>query len=150
MRKIIAIVLALVMVMGMSTTAFAATGGTVKSTQLTAYVYSSYEITIPAQVDLTQTNNTITISVDSLNLDPEYVLAVMISKKEMTHSSGEPVDMELYVDGAIKDTVIAAFSETGSVAIDVVIPETAPAGNYTGVIVFDVDTINADDPGLTE
>lgn len=150
MRKIIAIVLALVMVMGMSTTAFAITGGTVKSTQLTAYVYSSYEITIPAQVDLTQTNNTITISVDSLNLDPEFVLAIMTSKKELTHSSGETVDMELYVDGTIKETVIAAFSETGSVTIDVVIPETAPAGSYTGVIVFDVDTINADDPGVNQ
>lgn len=39
MRKIIAIVLALVMVMGMSTTAFAATGGSIKSTQITASGY---------------------------------------------------------------------------------------------------------------
>lgn len=150
MRKIIAIVLALVMVMGMSTTVFAATGGTVKTTQLTAYVYTSYEITIPAEVDLTTTNNTITISVDSLNLEPEKVLAVMIANTSLSHSSGEKVDMELYVDGILKDNVIAGFTEPGTVDINVSIPSTAPAGNYTGYIVFEVDTINSDDPGLTE
>lgn len=152
MRKIIAIVLALVMVMGMSTTAFAATGASTKTTQLTAYVYSSYEITIPAQVDLTETNNTVTISVDSLNLDPDYVLAVMTAAVNMTHSSGETVEMEMYVNGTQKaaQSVIAGFTEPGSVTIDIVIPETAPAGNYTGYIRFEVDTISADDPGLTE
>lgn len=150
MRKIIAIVLALVMVMGMSTTAFAATGGTVKTTQLTAYVYTSYEITIPAEVDLTTTNNTITISVDSLNLEPEKVLAVMLASASLTHSSGEEVDIDLYVNGVLKDNVIAGFTEPGSVDINVSIPETAPAGSYTGHIVFEVDTIISDDPGLTE
>lgn len=58
----------------------------------------------------------------------------------------------MYVNGMLKElySVIAVFTETGSANIDISLPETAPAGNYTGYIRFEVDTIPADDPGLTE
>ena len=147
MRKILAIVLALVMVMGMSTTAFAATE--VKTTELTTYVYSTWEITIPASVNLVETNGEINISVDSLNLDPDLVLAVMLDRYNMMHSNGTKANLELYVDGVQKTNVIAAFSEPGSVTINAKMEDGALAGNYSGVVVFSVGTLSTDDPGLT-
>lgn len=147
MRKILAIVLALVMVMGMSTTAFATTE--VKTTELTAYVYSTWEITIPASVNLVETDGEINISVDALNLDPELVLAVMLDRYNMMHSNGNKANLELYVDGVQKTNVIATFTEPGSVFITAKMEDGALAGNYTGVVVFYIGTLSMDDPGLT-
>lgn len=147
MRKILAIVLALVMVMGMSTTAFATTE--VKTTELTTYVYSTWEITIPASVNLVETDGEINISVDALNLDPELVLAVMLDRYNMMHSNGNKANLELYVDGVQKTNVIATFTEPGSVIITAKMEDGALAGNYTGVVVFYIGTLSMDDPGLT-
>lgn len=147
MRKIIAIVLALVMVMGMSTTAFAST--TVAVTDLTTYVYSSWELTIPQSVNLTDTNGEIVISVDSLNLDPDLVLGIMIERSRMEHSNGTTANLELFVDGVRKTNVIAAFSEPGSVTITAKLEDSALAGSYTGFVQFYISTLTPDDPGLT-
>lgn len=147
MRKIIAVVLALVMVMGMSTTAFAASE--VKTTELTTYVYSTWEITIPASVNLVETNGKIDISVDSMNLDPDLLLAIMLENSAMTHSNGTKANLELFVDGVQKTNVIAAFSEPGSVTITAKMEDDALAGNYSGYITFWIDTLSPDDPGLT-
>lgn len=147
MRKIIAVVLALVMVMCMSTTAFASTE--IAQTELSTYVYSSWEITIPQSVNLIESNGEIIISVDSLNLDPDLVLGLMLDRSNMTHTNGTKANLELYVDGVQKTNVIAAFSEPGSVTITAQMEDGALAGSYSGFVQFYFSTLTPDDPGLT-
>jgi len=141
MKKILALVLSLVMVMGMSTTAFAATGDTLQSVPLTATVYSSYEITIPETVHLTPTNNTFDLVVSELNVAPDEKLLIIYEKSMMTSDfDNSEATLELFLgDIPVNDDksfIFGEFTEPGSVTITGKMADGTRAGTYTGYVTF--------------
>lgn len=76
MKKIIAFALVCVMVLGMSTTAFAAepwdTSAGTGSIDITAHVYSSYQVTIPATINIATQGEQCEISLSEARIEEGY------------------------------------------------------------------------------
>lgn len=141
MKKILALILCVVAVFAMSTTAFAAEQdqNTVKSVELTGRVYDTFEVTFPATVDLRKTGGEILVSVDSMNISPDRKLGIFYERSSMESVFDQTkAELVFSVDGVVKDDLIQAFTEPGSVSIHAKIKDGAPAGDYTGYVVFSV------------
>ena len=141
MKKILALVLCLVMVMGMSTTALAATGDTIQSVPITATVYSSYEIIIPETVHLKPSNNTFDFVVSELNITPDKKLLVLYEGSMMTNDyDNSEATLELFLgDTPVNNDrsfIFGEFTEPGSVTITGKMADGTPAGTYTGYVQF--------------
>lgn len=141
MKKILALVLCVVAVFAMSTTAFAAEQdqNTVKYVELTGRVYDTFEVTIPASVDLKKTGGEILVTVNSMNISPDRKLGIFYERSSMESVANQtPAELEFSVDGVVKDDLLQAFTEPGSVSIHAKIKDGVPAGDYTGYVVFSI------------
>lgn len=147
MKRIIAMVLSVVAIFAVNaTTVFAAETEIIKSVELSAHAYSTFIVTIPEQVDLDATNGSIDISVDAINLEPDYQLGFFINNSgsvvQMKRSDDVTANLYLYnVDGEkITNTSepLAVFTDIGSSSIKAELEDNAPAGEYSGYLIFDI------------
>lgn len=147
MKRIIAMVLSVVAIFAVNaTTVFAAETEIIKSVELSAHAYSTFTVTIPEQVDLSATNGSIDISVDAINLEPDYQLGFFTNNSgsvvQMKRSDDVTANLYLFnVDGEkITNTSepLAVFTDIGSASIKAELEDNAPAGEYSGYLIFDI------------
>lgn len=147
MKKIIAMVLSVVAIFAVNaTTVFAAETEIIKSVELSTHAYSTFTVTIPEQVDLDATNGSIDISVDAINLEPDYQLGFFTNNSgsvvQMKRSDDVTANLYLFnVDGEkITNTSepLAVFTDIGSASIKTELEDNAPAGEYSGYLIFDI------------
>lgn len=158
MKKLLALLLSVVLMLSMSVHAFAYEIDDYYSegeTTLQEYVYSSFNLVIPATIDLSQGNGE--ISVTDADFDAGYQLEVVVTNLtedgyiEMTHTTkeGETAYCTLInvatqqmlnstnpVLATIKDTDILNGSATAYFTGDIITK--AAAGNYTGTMTYTI------------
>lgn len=158
MKKLLALLLSVVFMLSMSVTAFAYEYDDYYSegeTTLQEYVYSSFNLVIPATIDLSQGNGE--ISVTDADFDADYQLEVVVTNLtedgliEMTHTTkeGETAYCSL-INGTtqemlnndnpllatIKDTDIVDGAASVYFSGDIITK--ASAGTYTGTMTYTV------------
>ena len=161
MKKILALVLSLVLMLGCTTTAFAANEPqqSMADMPVTAYSYGSFYLSIPESVEFTNyVNNACTISIGEYDIDTTDSVIVSIGNFNpnggitMTHNTKEGVTADLWIYSdydmtkPYKDAAfpLAEFtydyleSNEGSDSFEFFakLDESAKAGRYTGVIQF--------------
>ena len=160
MKKLFALILAVVMIATMSTTAFAAntTGG---STELSFNVDPTYTITIPATVELDKvdTDGVVTYENDyTLTAEAgvrlkkgEYIEVAVLSDFEMTTTEGATLDYGITAAGApvANNGVVAEFDtdkleQTATIHIAANDPDYA--GEYKDTVVFTVSVEQSNAP----
>lgn len=161
MKKFLALVLSMVLMLGTATTAFAANepyqGGC--DLPVTAYSYGSFFLSIPESVEFTNyVNNSCYISIGEYDIDTTDSIIVTIGNFNsngaitMTHNTKEGVtaDLWIYKDYEMQNRYMdSAFplaeftydyleSNAGSDSIEFFakLDESAKAGRYTGTIQF--------------
>ena len=152
MKKLFALILAVVMIATMSTTAFAAntTGG---STEVSFNVDPTYTITIPATVELErkEDNGTVTYENDytieavaGVRLKKnEYIEVTVASDFEMTTEQGATLDYTITKDGnaVANNGVVAEFAtdkNAQSTTIHIAANDPDYAGEYEDTVTFTV------------
>ena len=166
MKKIIAIVLAMVMVCCLSVTAFAATEPAFYSAEMTVsgYSYSTFTYNIPETLELQSNNhNSVTLGIDTYNLDDGYIISFMIQ------NGIDNYHVQLKNENDETQTTQITFSDNKNNMLDLVNPvatftidelkddihcksinvdwqpeETLKAGTYSGVVVFGISAYPAD------
>ena len=150
MKKLFALILAVVMIATMSTTAFAAntTGG---STEVSFNVDPTYTITIPATVELErkEDNGTVTYENDytieavaGVRLKKnEYIEVTVASDFEMTTEQGATLDYTITKDGnaVANNGVVAEFAtdkNAQSTTIHIAANDPDYAGEYKDTVTF--------------
>ena len=149
MKKLFALILAVVMIATMSTTAFAAntTGG---STEVSFNVDPTYTVTIPATVELNKVedNGTVTYENDytltaqaGVRLKKgEYIEVTVASDFEMTTTEGATLAYTITKDAAaLVDSIVAEFDTDKAAQTSVIhIAANDPdfAGNYSDTVTF--------------
>ena len=151
MKKLFALILAVVMIATMSTTAFAAntTGG---STEVSFNVDPTYTVTIPATVELNKVedNGTVTYENDyiiganaGVRLKKnEYIEVTVASDFEMTTTEGATLAYTITKDDAdLVDSIVAVFGtdkaeQTSTIHIAANDPDYA--GEYKDTVTFTV------------
>ncbi len=152
MKKLFALILAVVMIATMSTTAFAAntTGG---STELSFNVDPTYTITIPATVELAKTESegvvtyendyTITASENLRLKKHEYVEVTIATDGVMTTDEGAELAYTVLVGGSAvaNGNVVAEFvTSTAEQTATMHIAASDPtfAGRYEDIVTFTI------------
>ena len=152
MKKLFALILVVVMIATMSTTAFAAntTGG---STEVKFNVDPTYTITIPATVELqkVEDNGTVTYENDYTIeavagvrlLKNEYIEVTVASDFEMTTEQGAALDYTITAEGAAvaNNGVVATFGtdkNAQSTTIHIAANDPYFAGEYKDTVTFTV------------
>ena len=147
MKKLFAVILAVVMIATMSVTAFAAntTGG---STTITIDIAPTYTVTIPADVNV-QFNATETafgaIEVEAAQIHPDKCIKVELTSDGKLENS---IDATKVIPNAIKDSTGAAFNsatyltegDKTELAIHITANDwnAAYAGDYSDTVTFTV------------
>ena len=159
MKKIIALVLSLVLMLGTATTAFAANdyyeGGC--DMPVTAYSYGSFYLSIPENVDFTGSmGGDCLLSIGEYDLDLTDSISVSIGNFNsegaitMTHKSKEGVTTDLYIykdyqrQERYSDSAFPIFTATydeleqgkKDFYVYARLKDDAPAGRYNGTIQF--------------
>ena len=152
MKKLFALILAVVMIATMSTTAFAAntTGG---STEVSFNVDPTYTVTIPATVELNKVedNGTVTYENDytiganaGVRLKKnEYIEVTVASDFEMTTTEGAPIAYTITAEDAAvaNNGVVATFGtdkNAQSTTIHIAANDPDYAGEYKDTVTFTV------------
>lgn len=153
MKKIFATILSMAILISASTTAFAYDEGTYSGSgesQITAYAYSTYSVTIPATINLT--NGQGDVSVSNADIDTGYEIEVVVTNLnenghlDMTHNTKDGVTSECILMNAngrsvgteepilatIKDTDISKGSAYTYFLGQMI--DGASAGSYTGTM----------------
>ncbi|MGN1316664.1 MAG: hypothetical protein ACI4VW_06310 [Acutalibacteraceae bacterium] len=147
MKRIIAMVISVVAIFSVNaTTVFAAETEIIKSVELSAHAYSTFTVTIPEQVDLSATNGSVDISVDAINLEPGYQLGFFTNNSgsvvQMKRSDDVTANLYLFnVDGKKITNIsepLAVFTDIGSASIKAELEDNAPAGEYSGYLIFEI------------
>ena len=161
MKKALALVLSLILMLGTATTAFAANEPYqgYADMPVTAYSYGSFYLSIPESVEFTNyVNNACTISIGEYDIDTTDSIIVSIGNFNpnggitMTHNTKEGVTADLWIYSdydmtkPYKDAAfpLAEFtydyleSNEGSDSFEFFakLDESAKAGRYTGTIQF--------------
>lgn len=160
MKKILALVLSMVLMLGTATTAFAANepyqGGC--DLPVTAYSYGSFYISVPETVEFTKyVNNACSISIAEYDIDTTDSIIVTIGNFNsnggitMTHNNKEGVtaDLWIYKDSGMQTQYKDAAFPLMEFSYDTLesnpntsyefyaqLDESASAGRYTGTIQF--------------
>ena len=152
MKKLFALILAVVMIATMSTTAFAAntTGG---STEVSFNVDPTYTVTIPATVELERQDNNDTVTYENhytiganagVRLKKnEYIEVTIASDFEMTTEQGATLDYTITKgrDAVATGGVVATFGtdkNAQSTAIHIAANDPDYAGEYKDTVTFTV------------
>ena len=160
MKKSFALILAVVMIATMSTTAFAA-NRPVGSTEVSFNVDPTYTVTIPATVELDKvdTDGVVTYENDyTLTAEAgvrlkkgEYIEVAVLSDFEMTTTEGATLDYGITAAGApvANNGVVAEFDtdkleQTATIHIAANDPDSA--GEYKDTVVFTVSVEQSNAP----
>ena len=160
MKKILSIILAVASLLSICTVnAFAASSGNGSST-ISTRIYSSYTISIPANIEITETSNSATVTITDVNVEDGYEVNVYISNLEvmdmgagikLTHTNGTSTigcTFSSTENGAMissSDMPLVTFStpefETSTYSKNFYMyPETfGKAGIYTGTMTYTFD-----------
>lgn len=108
MKKLIAIILVVTSLLSIcSINAFAANSGSGTST-ISTRIYSSYTISIPATIEITEYSNSATVTIGDVNIEDGYEINVYISNLE-TLEMGEGIKLT-HTNGT--STIGCTFSST--------------------------------------
>lgn len=123
MKKIYAFILSCVLLLSVSTTAFAYDGNYTGwgESELTAYAYSSFTVTIPATVDLTHGGGQVIVS--DADLDAGYQVVVTVTNLnengniDMVHKTKEGITSECSLSNSMgtlsaENTILAIIKDT--------------------------------------
>lgn len=156
MKKILALCLSIVMLLSLSTTVFAAeywdeSAGN-GQTEIKAHIYSSYTITIPATIDLSNGEQG-EVKLSNPNLEPGYQINVYCTnlvdsavRLEKVGASGEGINCYLSrSDGyavSNDDPLLVSFRQEDITNMDnykyfsITHDEWGMAGDYTGIMEY--------------
>lgn len=149
MKKLLALLLSATMLLSFSTTAFAYDGNYIGygEAELTAYAYSTFDVTIPSTVDLTYGGGQVIVS--NADLDTGYQVVITVTnlnangRIDMTHKTKSGITSECVLNNVttenpilaiIKDTDIQdgnGYSDFFGQMID-----GAAAGSYSGTMQY--------------
>ncbi len=151
MKKLLALLLSFTMMLATSTTAFAYDGNFTGygEAELTAYAYSTFNVTIPSTVDLTYGGGQVIVS--DADLDSGYQVVITVTnlnsngRIDMTHKtkSGVTSECEL-VNVTSENPILAVIKDTdindgnGYANFSGHMIDGSAAGSYTGTMQYNI------------
>lgn len=152
MKKIFALLFSVTMLLSLSTTAFAYEGNNYTGcgeSELTAYAYSSFNVTIPANIDLSCGGGQ--IAVTDADIDSGYQIVISVTNLndngciDMTHKTKSGVTSECSLDNVTSDNPILAIIKDidinegcGYVDFFGHLVDGTAAGSYSGTMQYNI------------
>lgn len=151
MKKIISLLLCFTLLLSLSTTAFAYDGNYTGygESELTAYSYSSFNVTIPSTIDLTYGGGQVMVS--NADLDSGYQVVIVVTnlnangRIDMTHKTKSGVTSECILDNvSIDSPILATIKDTdimdgyGYADFFGQMVDGASAGSYSGTMKYNI------------
>lgn len=151
MKKIFALLLSCTLFLSLTTVAFAYDGNYTGcgETELTAYAYSTFNVTIPSTVDLTYGGGQVIVS--NADLDTGYQIVITVTNLnanggiDMTHKTKSGVTSECYLNNVTTENpILAIIKDTdiqdGNGYSDFFgqMADGAAAGSYSGTMQYNI------------